>query len=170
MKPLPAGQQYDFFGNMEAAWSYHWGVSTILRVASYAVNWWLFGGDDLPSSSSCFSSEADITHPAATPIIADGCTYITSPQAADLPSPDLYAPVTAELNGSGILNMRVMNISRHGNRPSAAPRNWPISSPLPGAVNVGFYDGHAQAEKLDWLWQLYWSVGYVPPANRPGLR
>ena len=30
-------------------------------------------------------------------------------------------------------------------------------------------DGHAQAVKLDNLWQLYWHKDYQPPAKRPGL-
>jgi prepilin-type processing-associated H-X9-DG protein len=40
---------------------------------------------------------------------------------------------------------------------------------MPGAVNVGFVDGHAQPVRLDDLWQLYWKVDYVAPPKRPGL-
>jgi prepilin-type processing-associated H-X9-DG protein len=40
---------------------------------------------------------------------------------------------------------------------------------MPGMVDVSFTDGHVEKVKLDNLWQLYWHVGYVPPAKRPGL-
>jgi prepilin-type processing-associated H-X9-DG protein len=32
---------------------------------------------------------------------------------------------------------------------------WPVTQKLPGAINVAFYDGHAELMKLDRLWQLY---------------
>ncbi len=60
-------------------------------------------------------------------------------------------------------------IPRHGNRPRTVPRYWPRSQRLPGAINVAFFDGHGQQVRLDNLWQLYWHVGYQPPAKRPGL-
>jgi len=87
------------------------------------------------------------------------------PFARDLPASDLYDPYPYY----GDSEMRAMNVPRHGNRPQPIPRNWPASRPLPGKVNVAFHDGHAEAVKLDGLWQLYWSADYVPPPKRPGL-
>ncbi|HWH77886.1 MAG TPA: hypothetical protein VNT76_10965 [Candidatus Binatus sp.] len=66
--------------------------------------------------------------------------------------------------------MPKMNIPRHGNRPSSFSRDWPVSAPLPGAIYIVFFDDHAEAVKLDNLWQFYWHYGYVPPAKRPGLQ
>jgi len=106
-------------------------------------------------------------HPTLTPVLADGVEYLTCPQAADMPAQDLYMPVAHDTND--FANMAAMNIPRHGSRPNVAPQEWSVTSPLPGAVNVGFDDGHVQAVKLDSLWDLYWDVGYVPPAKRPGL-
>lgn len=65
--------------------------------------------------------------------------------------------------------MPSMAIPRHGSRPSPVPRQWPADQPLPGAVNVAFFDGHGKLVKLDRLWQLYWHKDYQPPAKRPGL-
>ena len=62
-----------------------------------------------------------------------------------------------------------MTIPRHGSRPSPVPRQWPADRPLPGAVNVTFFDGHGELVKLDRLWRLCWHVDYQPPAKRPGL-
>jgi prepilin-type N-terminal cleavage/methylation domain-containing protein/prepilin-type processing-associated H-X9-DG protein len=60
-------------------------------------------------------------------------------------------------------------IPRHGSRPNPVPTYWPPNKPLPGAVNVSFFDGHGELVKLDRLWQLYWHRDYQPPARRPGL-
>jgi len=58
---------------------------------------------------------------------------------------------------------------RHGRRPNQVPSYWPPEKPMPGAINVTFFDGHTGPVKLDDLWQLYWHKDYQPPAKRPGL-
>ena len=60
-----------------------------------------------------------------------------------------------------LAGMEVIAIPRHGGGSHGR---------LPGAVNVGFFDGHAESTKLDKLWQLSWHVGYEAPEKRPGLR
>ncbi|MBU6401018.1 MAG: hypothetical protein KGS61_11915 [Verrucomicrobia bacterium] len=65
--------------------------------------------------------------------------------------------------------MQTFCIPRHGSRPNPVPTDWPIVQPLPGAVNVSFFDGHGELVKLDRLWQLDWHKDYQPPAKRPGL-
>lgn len=165
-QPLATAQYYHFFGDVGTAWCYRWGVTANLRQSSYTVNSWLIGIDAVEDASAPFQSEGDVRHPTLTPIAADGAVYITYPEATDLPPSDLYAPINADSE----FNMAVMNIPRHGDRPSVAPQKWSLAVPLPGAVNVGFFDGHVQAVKLDKLWQLYWSADYVPPLVRPGLR
>jgi len=171
------------WGNLEAAWFIYytgnswmmWNPSPVgLRASSYTVNFWLFA-KGLPGysgsvlySTNGFGNEAQIAQPVWTPLLADGIVPFATPMAADQPSRDFYSGAeTVNIAGTGI---GVMDIARHGNRPSPVPRNWPASSPSPGAVNVGFYDGHAQAVKLDGLWQLYWHAGYVAPTKRPGLQ
>jgi len=58
---------------------------------------------------------------------------------------------------------------RHGwNSPSSAPRNRPVSRPLPGGIDVAIFDGHVQYVPLEQLWQLYWHWGWNPPSRRPG--
>ena len=51
-----------------------------------------------------------------------------------------------------------------------AVQGWVHPEPLPGAVNVSFFDGHGELIKLDCLWQLYWHKDYRPPAKRTGLQ
>ena len=115
-----------------------------------------------------FRQESQVARPALTPLLADGTSDLVFASALDIPADDLYTGYWLHpSNQKG--SMGFMTIPRHGNRPRPFPHDWPASSPLPGAVNIGFYDGHAQTVKLEDLWQLYWHVGYVPPAKRPGL-
>ena len=109
--------------------------------------------------------------PMATPVLADGVWPFVRPIAQDTPATDLAEPGAQDgvwwcYFGGG--NMSPMAIPRHGSRPSPIPREWPSGQPLPGAVNVAFFDGHGELVKLDRLWQLYWHVDYQPPAKRPG--
>jgi prepilin-type N-terminal cleavage/methylation domain-containing protein/prepilin-type processing-associated H-X9-DG protein len=47
--------------------------------------------------------------------------------------------------------------------------SWPMDKPLPGGINVAFFDGHVQLAPLDNLWQLQWHKSWKAPAKRPGL-
>ena len=59
---------------------------------------------------------------------------------------------------------------RHGSRPSTISANHPMDEKLPGAINMSFYDGHAEQVQLERLWSFYWHKDYEPPAKRPGLK
>ena len=83
------------------------------------------------------------------------CTYLPIPGAA------IYIPTQL---------MAMFAIPRHGSRPSPLPKKWDITKPLYGAINIGFFDGHAGTIPLEQLWQLYWSADWQPPAKRPGLK
>ena len=109
-----------------------------------------------------FTVESQVQLPLATPVLADCLGPWATPLATDLPPKNL-------VDGTGGGHMGEFALPRHGNRPNAVPTDWPSNQPLPGAVNVAFFDGHGQTVKLDNLWQLYWHAGYVPPAKRPGL-
>ena len=137
--------------------------------SSYSLNAHLYFGDANADGTGStpsyldFVDEGKMNQPLWTPLLADGIWLWVYALVSNLPATNLYT-------GDGLDSMKGVNIPRHGNRPRPVPRNWPASSPLPGAVNVSFFDGHVQAVKLDGLWQLYWHVGYVPPPKRPGLR
>ena len=46
----------------------------------------------------------------------------------------------------------------------------PPNVPLPGGINVAFFDGHQELVALDKLWKLEWHRNYKAPGRRPGLR
>jgi len=149
------------------------------RIGSYTENGWLrwpytrhppyvtYGG---PVGFN--GNEWDVQVPALTPMFADGIIDTAWPEAIDPPAANLYLGGLASWNPNPEADypqMGIMTIPRHGSRPAWLPRKWPRSQPLPGAVNVSFFDGHEQSVKLDGLWQLYWHRDYIPPAKRPGL-
>jgi prepilin-type N-terminal cleavage/methylation domain-containing protein/prepilin-type processing-associated H-X9-DG protein len=177
----------DSDGSVDSAWgpSTGWyfgrGQNTVLtnRSGSYTFNFYLLGASHLPwlfgqyPEVSDFTSETQIRQPALTPVLADGRSPCVRPLASDPPPTNLVYG----LPGRGPMDyvpwwgpgMNFVALPRHGNRPNPVPTYWPPSQPLPGGVNVAFFDGHGEIVKLDKLWQLYWHVDYKPPAKRPGL-
>jgi prepilin-type N-terminal cleavage/methylation domain-containing protein len=152
------------------------------RVGSYAFNWNFLDlplrkrlGGPIPTSANSenFATESSIMQPARTPLTADGISWSVQPHATDPAPVNLASPKDIFGNGPGpspqLGPMSRITIPRHGSRPLSIPSVWPKQQPLPGAVSVGFYDGHSESVKLDGLWQLYWHKGYQPPPNRPGL-
>ena len=114
------------------------------------------------ASKQSFRSESEISHASLTPIVADAIWFFTFPVATDLPATNL-------LTGGLHLGMEVLSIARHGTRPPQIAAPWPLNRPLPGAINIGFFDGHASKVGLEQLWQLYWHRDYIAPLKRPGL-
>jgi prepilin-type processing-associated H-X9-DG protein len=65
--------------------------------------------------------------------------------------------------------MQRVTIPRHGSVPGdASLLDVDPKGNLPGAVNMIFYDGHAETVKLEMLWTLQWHANWVTPATRPG--
>ena len=140
------------------------------RHASYCLNYHLIDAATearYPSQYGAepddFRTESQVQHPVWTPVVADGIWFAAFPHWTDPPPTDLFH---GNAYGPG---MQVFAVPRHGRRPNSLPAYWPPEQPLPGAVNVGFFDGHVELVKLDRLWQLYWHASYEPGGTRPGL-
>ncbi len=121
-----------------------------------------------------FVTEEQVEHPAGTPVIADARMGELMPHATD-PSPTnlaggnfIFSTAMHILGGGG--GMSIVAIPRHGDFPKPLPAVYPATQPLPGRLNVSFFDGHADTIKPDSLWQLSWHRGYRPPDKRPGLK
>jgi prepilin-type N-terminal cleavage/methylation domain-containing protein/prepilin-type processing-associated H-X9-DG protein len=155
------------------------------RAGSYSVNDWLFAkalrsrygyppyrSFSEPWESLFFASESHVPLPSQTPVLADGVVQsFLLPLESDYPAKDLVDGYDAAASPIGpISTMAAVTIPRHGNRPARVPTDWPLNQPLPGAINVGFFDGHVETAKLERLWQFYWHADYQPPTLRPGLQ
>lgn len=162
------------WGRVDSAWSLtNYPTSGEYRCGSYAMNEWLTRSTNQSSAAyySGYTSEANINYPALTPVCADSVTNQVMPTASDWPAQNLILGSlnTGQAPANGLGGMNALCLPRHGSRPASAPPYWAMYAPLPGSINVIFFDGHAQTVKLDQLWQFYWSPTYVPPIRRPGL-
>lgn len=86
------------------------------------------------------------------------------PKEANPPWPDVYtgAPYgTANDNHMG----RCTIVRYWGQAPVSAPRKLAPGAKLPGAVMVGFADGHAGSVKLEDLWNYSWHRDWQSPPN-----
>jgi prepilin-type N-terminal cleavage/methylation domain-containing protein len=162
-------------GNANTAWRRNTTSAPIKTfTGSYAYNGWAYGEPVVTGSSApqyVFRNETSIQKPVQTPFFVDANWVDLWPLANDtLPANvDLYNGDAYNVAGAKTGMGRCV-IARHGGiSPLAAPRSYPSNRRLPGAVNLGLADGHAENSKLDNLWSYYWHVNYSPPAKRPGL-
>ncbi len=137
---------------------------------SYGLNSWLYThepGWQSPDQARYFNGEANIQKPSATPVFADENWVDGNPSEIEPPFHDLYAGSPLTTWGD---NMGRFTIARHGGRSaSSAPRNLAPGSKLPGAINIGFADGHSELVPLEGLWNLSWHIDWQPPATRPDV-
>ena len=173
------------WGTIRSAWSIDaWPVygddmsiaASEPRAGSYAANYNLLARAIArrlwPSATldeGWFISENQVVQPTATPVLMDGASWYGCILEEEYVPQDLVCGYIWGVPGWGGGIKPSIALPRHGNRPNPIPREWPSDQPLPGAINVAFFDGHGELVKLDRLWQLYWHVDYQPPAKRPGL-
>jgi prepilin-type N-terminal cleavage/methylation domain-containing protein/prepilin-type processing-associated H-X9-DG protein len=187
-----AGPGLAYAGTVNSAWrATAWGwwwwfgqgpMDRTNRVGSYAANnwvsqwgtwWWNWSLDGRPQSPFgkpdwVYLKEEQIAHTSQAPVFADGVSFWwVWPRAEDLPASNLQ---TGQMAGGFFPGMNQLTIPRHGSRPSRISTAQLPQDPLPGSINVSFYDGHVAPVRLERLWQLEWHREYKPPAKRPGLR
>jgi len=140
---------------------------------SYGQNGWLtdfitdqgsawdgngFGGSKHPQFM--FSKLSSIQKPSQTPLFFDQNYVMTCPFESDSPATDLYTgnpPNTFAPDGMGCCTLL-----RHGGRTAGSSVPWQSGQPLPGGINLGFADGHAEYSKLPNLWNYYWHLNWNP--------
>jgi prepilin-type N-terminal cleavage/methylation domain-containing protein/prepilin-type processing-associated H-X9-DG protein len=155
-------------GKADAAW--HWTLSTPVYASSYGMNKWLSAPPGLANAVAhpdwLYPNEAAVRNTALTPEFMDSAWINFDPMETDPPARDLYDPLgSSSLSGEGMIRVC---IARHGGRPaSAALRSIPPGGVLPGTINMGFVDGHAEQVKLQNLWTYYWHLNWISPAIRP---
>jgi hypothetical protein len=158
-------------GACDTSWLFSGSVSNI--AGSYNFNGWLYSGDTVAivsystgTPADMFTNLASIQKPALTPIFCDSVWFEFWPMPNDEPNINLYL-AGGTSNPAGI--QRIV-MPRHGwMNPAAAPRNFNLTTTLPGGVNLGLSDGHVEMPRLESLWSYYWNRLWVVPKTRPGL-
>jgi prepilin-type N-terminal cleavage/methylation domain-containing protein/prepilin-type processing-associated H-X9-DG protein len=149
-----------------------------VRAGSYIQNDWLCGWlpDAAKNSDLEFETEADLQSPSFTPTFGDGVSggffsgyYFLGPFETDVPATNLKYGYYSNQNAQKAGGIGLFTIPRHGSRPAIVPQDFDSKNRLPGAINMAFYDGHAETVRLERLWQLNWHRNWKMPAKRPGL-
>jgi prepilin-type N-terminal cleavage/methylation domain-containing protein/prepilin-type processing-associated H-X9-DG protein len=146
--------------------SWDWGQSVNPPLTgSYALNAWLYDSTVLNFGENMqymFGKESAIEKPVQTPVFMDAIWVDLWPLETDSPARNLYNPAYSSTAGMGRCT-----VARHGASAASAPTSFPAGKVLPGGINMGLADGHAELAKLQNLWNYYWHLGWVPPATRP---
>ena len=85
---------------------------------------------------------------------------MTFPLESDSTASDLYtgqSPLTYTRDGIGCCTLL-----RHGGRTAGSSVPYTAGQPLPGGINMGLADGHAEYSKLKNLWNYYWHLNWNP--------
>jgi len=160
--PLPPGT-VNPPGTCNLGWV--WTQPAVPIEGSYAFNAWLYSDNQgaSPNPAFLFLKENAIEHPSQTPVFCDSVWLNFWAQPTSPAAMNLFNPTYSFNNG-----MSRIAIPRHGGRPAAAaPTTRTLGQPLPGAINIGMADGHAELVPLPNLWNYYWYLGYQPPAAPP---
>jgi len=155
-------------GTIDEAWLWPtngaWGSASARGYhASYAFNSWLYAGgwpSGWADEQLAYKMETEITF-AATTSVRENSAWVDAWHKADQ-SPSFNPYFGWNDGGIG----RYLN-PRHAASASASRATASANTPLRGAVNMVFADGHAELVKFPRLWQLTWHKGYAPPANPP---
>jgi len=174
--PNTNGATKNLAGYCDTSW---WQITPNL-FGSYAFNGWLYGDNgsgalqsgvnqyvtDIPNPVQClYLKDSAIRNTSLTPVLGDAVYVDAFPSENEQPNPNLYASIGY---GNPPSIARYV-IPRHGwQAPAGAPKNFNISQRLPGGINIGLFDGHAEFSPLENLWGYYWHLNYEPPAMRPG--
>ena len=157
-------------GSADQAWVRWTADQKTMLFGSYGYNGWLYSDMQFPDPTDprhkfLFATEANIQKPSQTPVFVDAGWVDFWPLETDRPSRDLYAGGSFTVFNDDISRC---TIARHGGRsPARAPRQVPPGQKMPGAINMGLADGHAELAKLENLWNYYWHLDWQPPVPRP---
>lgn len=173
--PPPSQRKYTPAGTIDQTW-YWTPAQNTNAYGSYAINGWFYSGGwtlgitgayNAAAEARAFKKEGSVQMPALTPVFCDSIWVDGWPQETDRPWPDLTQTANNyQSSGIGVGGMARMMIARH-KRPSPVPTAQNTSVSLPGAINIGFFDGHVEQAPLQNLWTLYWALDWQPPAQRP---
>jgi len=139
------------------------GGGTNYYQGSYALNGYLYSDDPYADKNLRIRNESDILEPVRTPFFADAIWVDAWPLESDRPARNLFDG--DQFAGGGLSRIA---IPRHVANVSAAVKNFNPKDTLPGSVNIGFADNHAETVRLENLWNLTWHKKWQIPAKRPG--
>ena len=160
-------------GKADTAWQ--WTLSNPTYASSYGMNKWLDSDVDQNNYIDNnqknhldwnYAKPASVAKPSMVPVIMDAAFLNFDPVETDSPARNLYDPLGGPPPSSGM--MARVCIDRHGGIPAgSAPKSRLPGSPVPGAIDIGFVDGHVVLVRLQNLWNYPWHSGWKIPNPSP---
>jgi len=163
----------DHWGTVDKAWYADSKIPIKRWIGSYCMNGWLYSSSitnrtgKMPAADqgNTFTKESSVLKPSQTPLFCDGIWVDTWPRTNDAPASNLYLGYRGGGFGNNLIGR--LTIPRHSFPPRKAPTQFDTEQRMPGAINVGCFDGHVDLSKLENLWGYYWHRNWVPPYPRP---
>ena len=163
------------YGTAGAPWYWNIATDTNYFLGSYSINGWLYSQsvynppanqDGSPSAYApmYYSKDSTFADPALTPVFLDAIWPDSWPQETDTPGPMLGAGGTYDVyqgGGNSANSLGRICIARH----SLTRSTVASGSPLPGAINMSYADGHAGRLPLQQIKMVLWHQGYVVSGN-----
>ncbi len=112
--------------------------------------------------SYMFPKPSSVQKPSQTPLFFDEIYLDTFPLETDSAAPDLYFGEVPSGTAGGGRGMACCTILRHGGPTASSSVKYTAGKALPGAINMGFDDGHVELVKLKNLWTYYWHLNWNP--------
>ena len=119
-----------------------------------------------PGDDGYFVKDRSVKQPSQTPIFYDQTWTDSWPIESSPGDTDLHGVAnTTTLPAGGANSMKRITKARHGSSGGGKAGMVPPGTPagkLPGSIEMGFADGHAQNTYLRDLWTLYWHAQWNP--------
>ena len=161
-------------GNAATPWVDDTGTQYITQ-CGYTLNGWLYDRSDTFSESESqfkFYNENRVLFPSQTPVFGDGIWIDSWPTVTDTLAG--YAPLNTYTGSAtasadtptGGGSMGRFLIGRHGGgAPGSAPSSVGANQLIPGAINIGMFDGRVEQVMLQDLWLCYWTANWTPRSS-----
>ncbi|MGH7943109.1 MAG: hypothetical protein ACREFR_18780, partial [Limisphaerales bacterium] len=165
----PPASPVNPWGTASYAWWWNYDTSPPYY-GSYAYNSWLEKETNTPMQNminnpkDSYQTDASVRWPAQTPMFCDGAWLNLDPMESDAPTKNFYNPYLTDASQEGMARICV---DRHGGLPPGSAPQHIVSAPLPGSIDMGFVDGHAQLVRIQDLWTYDWHLDWIARAPPP---
>ncbi|MDB6124297.1 MAG: hypothetical protein JWQ71_3290 [Pedosphaera sp.] len=151
-------------GNAVACWDWNLfsgSTDPNENIGSYGMNGWLYvNSPTLATTGYYFDKESSIKRPDMTPIFFDAVWLDAWIRITDVPTVGLDL-IKGDASDIPVAMNRVM-VARH---PLLNGAKTAFNQTIPGAIDMGYIDGHVSKLRLQDIKSVYWHKDYAPASS-----
>lgn len=148
-------------GNAIACWDWNrfiQAADTNESIGSYGMNGWLYvNSPNFASTGNYFNKESSIIRPAGTPAFFDSAWTDAWIQITDVATYGL--DMVMGDNSDTPRQLDRLMVARH------PLQNGKVGRPIPGAIDMGYVDGHVSKLRLQDIKTVYWHKNFSPTSD-----